>query len=74
MKKEKIEFSVSNEMILNGAYWILMKFNADKFHRGLDSAKRDKFGGYLERWMNKVFEKPFFDALLKTCSASIIAK
>ena len=65
MKKEKIEFSVSNEMILNGAYWILMKFNADKFHRGLDSAKRDKFGGYLERWMNKVFEKPFFDALLK---------
>lgn len=65
MKKEKIEFSVSNEMILKGAYWILMKFNADKFHRGLDSAKRDKFGGYLERWMNKVFEKPFFDTLLK---------
>jgi hypothetical protein len=65
MKKEKIQFPVTKEMITKGAYWILMKFNADKFHRGLDSAKRDKFGGYLERWLAKIFEKPFFDTLLK---------
>lgn len=62
---QKVEFKVTNEMISKGAYWILMKFNADKFHRGLDSAKRDKFGGYLERWLNKIFEKPFFDTFLK---------
>ena len=65
MSKEKIQFPVTKEMIAKGAYWILMKFNADKFHRALDSAKRDKFGGYLERWLAKVFEKPFFDTLLK---------
>ena len=65
MSKEKIQFPVTKEMIAKGAYWILMKFNADKFHRSLDSAKRDKFGGYLERWMNKIFEKPFFDTFLK---------
>lgn len=63
-EKKEIKFSVSKEMIAKGAYWILMKFNADKFHRALDSAKRDKFGGYLERWLNKVFEKPFFDNFL----------
>lgn len=64
LEKKEIKFSVSKEMIAKGAYWILMKFNADKFHRALDSAKRDKFGGYLERWLNKVFEKPFFDNFL----------
>ena len=65
MIKEKIQFPVTSEMISKGAYWILMKFNADKFHRALDSAKGDKFGGYLERWLAKVFEKPFFDTFLK---------
>jgi len=59
--KDFVEFDVTEDMILKGAYWILMKFNADKFHRAMGSAKRDKFGGYLERWMNKIFEKPFFD-------------
>jgi hypothetical protein len=72
MSKEKIQFPVTKEMIAKGAYWILMKFNADKFHRSLDSAKRDKFGGYLERWMNKIFEKPFFDTFLKNKKYSII--
>lgn len=65
LTEKHIKFSVSKEMIAKGAYWILMKFNADKFHRALDSAKRDKFGGYLERWLNKVFEKPFFDNFLQ---------
>ena len=65
MIKEKIQFPGTSEMISKGAYWILMKFNADKFHRALDSAKGDKFGGYLERWLAKVFEKPFFDTFLK---------
>ena len=49
--KKEIPISVSDLSEL--LYFSLLKFNEDNLHRSGNSSKRDAFGGYLERWLNR---------------------
>ena len=61
--KEKITISVNDLKEL--LYFSLLKFNEDTLHRSGNSSKRDAFGGYLERWLNRIVETKIFNHLLK---------
>ena len=60
--KKEIPISVSDLSEL--LYFSLLKFNEDNLHRSGNSSKRDAFGGYLERWLNRIVETKIFEHII----------
>ena len=60
LEKKEIKFSVSKEMIAKGAYWILMKFNADKFKQYINKLSTENFCGYTVDKCVNLYIIPFY--------------
>ena len=60
----KITLSDLKELV----YFSLLKFNEDSLHRSGMSSKRDAYGAYLERWLNRIIETKIFDHIFSIYS------
>jgi hypothetical protein len=58
-----IEFTFDD--LIKIAYFTLCKFKQDSLHMQGTSAKRDLFGGFLDRWVNRAPEFVMFNAILR---------
>lgn len=87
MLQKKIDADLFNEIPISSRdleeliYFSLLKYNEDKLHRSGVSSKRDSYGAYLERWLNRIVEKKIFEHILniynkdyKVCIDNLIYK
>lgn len=65
MNVNPIKVEITKHDLYKAVYFVLMKFNADKYHMQGTSAKSDLLGGYIDRWFNKAAETLIFNKLLQ---------
>ena len=64
---------LSKNDLLKAVYFILCKFKLDDLHLQGTSYKSDLIGGYIDRWINRIYEYAIFNKLLENKGYKVVA-